>query len=87
MSLQVEPPAPGYTVQGRDGESCGPAILVANSVTMTFAVIGVVLRMIVKSFIVRKIQWEDYLVVLALLFSIGQMAIYIIRRYLHVLCT
>ena len=67
-------PPPGYTFEGIHGESNGPRMLIATGITLGLATIAVVLRMIVKQFIVHSTSWEDYFAIAALLLSIGRTA-------------
>ena len=73
-------PPPGYTRLGRAGESLGPEVLVANSVTIAFAIIAWMLRMNVKLFIVHQTQIDDCLATLALLAAIVRMVLQVIRE-------
>jgi len=83
MSDGFPPPPPGYTRMGRDGESYGPQILIANGITIAFAIITYTTRMYVKAFMIREIRIEDYLVTLALLGAIGRLAtqVLLVDRY------
>ena len=72
-------PLPGYTVQGRNGESSGRDDLVANGVTIGLAIVAVVLRMTFKS--VKKVTVEDYLVILACLLATARTVMYVLRTY------
>ena len=81
MPPPVINPLPGYTVQGRNGQSCGQAELVADGTTIAFAITAVSLRVFVKKSIIRQIHMEDYLVLFALLLAIARWIMYIIREY------
>lgn len=81
MPPQQIPPLPGYTVEGIHGASSGPQMLIASGVTLGLAIIALVLRMVVKRFIVHSTSWEDYFASAALLLAIGRTIIFILREY------
>ncbi len=61
---------PGYKIQGVHGQSNGPQTLVASGITLGLAMIAIVLRMVVKCFIVPSVSREDYFALAALLLSV-----------------
>lgn len=75
------PPLPGYTVEGIHGQSSGPRILIAIGITLGFAILAFVLRMMVRYFIIHSTSWEDYLASAALLLAIGRTIMFILREY------
>ena len=58
-----------------------PRMLIASGITLGFAILAFVLRMIVKYFIVHSTSWEDYLASAALLLAVGRTIIFILREY------
>ena len=82
MPPPVFKPLPGYTVQGRNGQSCGDTELIADGITIALAIIAVSLRVFVKKSIVRQIHVEDYFVIFALLLAIARWIMYTIREYM-----
>ncbi|MCJ1286659.1 hypothetical protein MMC26_006005 [Xylographa opegraphella] len=72
------PPPPGYTVQGIDGPSNGPSMVLATVITLGFAIVAVILRMIVKCFVVPSLNWEDFFAVAALLLAIARTILLVI---------
>ena len=81
------PPPPGYTVEGIHGESNGPRMLIATTITLGFAITAVILRMVVKWIIVPSTSWEDYLAIAALLLAIGRTTMLILSEYLEKTCS
>ena len=77
------PPPPGYTVQGIHGESNGPRMVIATTITLGFAIAAVTLRMVVKWIIVPSTSWEDYLAIAALLLAIGRTVMLILSEYIE----
>lgn len=65
-------PAPGYTFEGIHGETNGPRMLIATWITLSLAIIAIVLRMFVKLFVVPKPRWEDYFAIAAICLSIAR---------------
>ena len=65
-------PAPGYTFEGIHGETNGPQTLIGTWITLSLAIIAVLLRMIVKCFIVPRPHLEDYFAIAAVLLSIAR---------------
>ena len=74
-------PAPGYTYEGIHGASNGPQMLVATGITLGFAVIAVVLRMVVKWFIVHSTGKEDYFAIVALVLATVRTILLILGKY------
>ena len=56
-------------------------MLIASGITLGLAVVALVLRMIVKKFIVHSTSWEDHFASAALLLAIGRTVIFILREY------
>lgn len=73
-------PLPGYTYEGRNGESNGENILVASGITIGFATIAVLLRTYVKARIVSLFGLEDYLVIFALLCAIARFIMFVLCK-------
>lgn len=74
-------PAPGYTYKGIHGESNGPQMLVGTGITLGFAIIAMLLRVAVRTYIVPSISLEDYVAVAALLLAIARSILLILRKY------
>ena len=70
MSHHEMLPAPGYTYEGIQGESNRPRKLIANGITLGFAIIAVILRTAVKWFIVPSTSKEDYFAIVALVLAV-----------------
>jgi len=64
-------PAPGA---GLPDENKGPQILGASATVTTIALITVIVRLVVRSRIVRRLGTDDYAMVIAMLLSLGGMA-------------
>ncbi|KAK4031677.1 hypothetical protein C8A01DRAFT_41873 [Parachaetomium inaequale] len=67
-------PAPGA---GLPDENKGPEILGASVTVTTIALITVIVRLVVRSRIVRKLGTDDYAMVIAMLLSLGGLAVII----------
>ena len=80
MPLSLPAP-PGYTIEGVRGASNGPHMLVASGITLGLAIVAMILRMVVKCFIVSSVSWEDYFAIAALLLSILRTIMLIISVY------
>lgn len=74
-------PAPGYTYKGIHGESNGPQMLVGTGITLGFAIIAMLLRVAVRTYIVPSISLEDYAAVAALLLAIARSILLVLRKY------
>ena len=74
-------PLPGYTYQGRNGESNGPRMLIGTLVTLGFAIVAVVLRMTVRWSMVHSTGWEDYFAVIALVLAIARSVMLSLSEY------
>ena len=68
-------------VEGIHGQSSGPRMLIASGITLGFAILAFVLRMIVKYFVIHSTSWEDYLASAALLLAVGRTIIFILCEY------
>lgn len=82
MSPKFLPPE-GYTYQGIHGDSNGPRLLVATFITLSFAIVAVSLRMIVKLLIVPSVVIEDYFAIVALLLAIARSILLAILEKRH----
>ena len=74
-------PAPGYTYEGKHGESNGPHMLLASGITLGLAGLITALRLIVKVYLVRSAKCEDFLALAALLLAIVRTVMLSISKY------
>ncbi len=56
-------------------------MLVGTGITLGFAIIAMLLRIVVKTYIVPSISLEDYVAVAALLLAIARSILLILRKY------
>lgn len=80
MPHKFQPP-PGYTYEGIHGESNGPRMLIASGLTLGLAFVALVLRMVVKWFIVHSTSLEDYFAITAFALATGRTAMLIRSKY------
>ena len=75
------PAPPGYKIEGLHGASNGPNMLIASGITLGLAIVVMILRMVVKCFIVSSVSWEDWFAIAALLLSVLRTVMLIISMY------
>lgn len=56
-------------------------MLIASGTTLGLAIVAVVLRMIIKWFIVSSAGWEDYFAIAAIFLATGRTVMLIISEY------
>ncbi|KAF0321855.1 integral membrane protein [Colletotrichum asianum] len=66
-----------------DPEERGPALLIIESISLSFALICLLLRLYVKIFMMRKSWWDDWLMVGAAIFSISVTVCVILATQLY----
>lgn len=74
-------PAPGFTYLGRAGQSNGPRMLVGTLVTLGFAFVAVVLRMLVRWTMVHSTGWEDWFIIASLAIAIARSTMLGLSQY------
>ncbi|KAF4902608.1 hypothetical protein CGCFRS4_v002170 [Colletotrichum fructicola] len=66
-----------------DPEERGPALLIIESISLSFALICLLLRLYVRIFMMRKSWWDDWLMVGAAIFSISVTVCVILATQLY----
>ncbi|KAF4826620.1 hypothetical protein CGCTS75_v008971 [Colletotrichum tropicale] len=72
-------PPPNYV----DPEERGPALLIIESISLSFALICLLLRLYVRIFMMRKSWWDDWFMVGAAIFSISVTVCVILATQLY----